>query len=174
MTSASADDRLDGQNDPDDRPSYLDYTDGELLELAHGNLQAVIAGTVGFLRATGGDPDAWVAALGEAFARGWDEPEPWTAGEFLDAIAVNLRALGAEIVSLDASGERATARTRGFPDLDLCERLGARVDDVLRYNDSLVGVAAERGVAWSWRREGDETVYTAAPAALSTGAEEPR
>lgn len=146
----------------DDRPSYLDYSDGELLELAQGNLQAVIAATSGFLRSSGGDPAGWVAALGEAFARGWDKPEPWTPGEFLDAIAVNLRALGAEIVELDATGEPVTVRTRGFPDVDLCERLGVAVDDVLRYNDTLDRVARERGVAWSWRRDGDETVYTAA------------
>lgn len=147
--------------DADDRPSYLDYTDGELLELAQGNLQAVIAATVGHLRSSGGDPSAWVRALGDAFALGWDEPEPWTPGEFLDAIAVNLRALGAEIVEIDATGEPATLRTRGFPDANLCERLEVSVDDVLRYNDSIERVARERGVGWTWRREGDVTTYAA-------------
>ena len=145
----------------DDRPSYLDYTDGELLELSQGNLQAVIAATVAYLRSTGGDPVAWVAALGDAFSLGWDEPEPWTPGEFVDAIAVNLRALGAEIVALDATGEPATLRTRGFPDHGLCERLEVLAEDVLRYNDSLVPVARERGVRWDWRRDGDETVFSA-------------
>jgi hypothetical protein len=146
----------------DDRPSYLDYSDAELLELTQGNLQAVVAATVGHLRATGAATDAWVAALGDAFSRGWDEPEPWTPGEFLDAIAVNLRALGAEIVEIDATGEPATLRTRGFPDRELCERLGVDVADVLRYNDSLDRVARERGVRWGWRRDGDDTVYSAA------------
>lgn len=149
------------QPEPDDRPSYLDYTDGELLELAQGNIQAVIAGTIGFLHGAGVDPAAWLSALGDVFALGWDEPEPWTPGEFLDAIVVNLRALGAEIVELDAKAEPVTARTRGFPDAGLCERLGVAVDDVLRYNDTLARVARERGVDWSWRRDGDETVYAA-------------
>jgi len=150
-----------GNPDAEDRPSYLDYTDGELLELNQGNIQAVISATVGYLRATGGDPDAWVAALGDAFARGWDEPEPWTPGELVDAIAVNLRALGAEIVELDATGEPATLRTRGFPDPALCERLGVPIEDVRLYNGSLDRVARERGVRWAWRRDGDETVYSA-------------
>ena len=152
------------QPEPDDghRPSYLDYSDGELLELTRGHLQAVIAATVGHLRATGGDPVAWVTALGDAFARGWDEPEPWTPDEFVDAIAVNLRALGAEIVEIDETGEPATLRTRGFPDPDLCAQLGLELGDVLRYNDTLDRVARERGVRWSWRREGNETVYVAA------------
>ena len=161
MTDTPADLPDIDQPDADDRPSYLDYTDGELLELNQGNIQAVIAATVGFLRSSGGDPEAWVAALGDAFARGWDEPEPWTPGELLDAIAVNLRALGAEIVELDATGEPATLRTRGFPDPELCERLGVPMDDVLRYNGSLDRVARERGVHWEWRRDGDETVYAA-------------
>ena len=146
----------------DDRPSYLDYSDGELLELSQGNLQAVIAATVGYLRSMGGDPDAWVSSLGDAFSLGWDEPEPWTPGEFVDAIAVNLRALGADIIEIDATGEPAILRTRGFPDQELCQRLDVEVDDVLRYNDSLVRVARERGVRWGWRRDGDDTVYSAA------------
>lgn len=145
----------------DDRPSHLDFTDAELLELAQGTLQAVIVATAGHLRATGGDVDAWVAALADAFALGWDDPEPWTPGDLLDAVAVNLRALGAEIVAMDATGETAMARTRGFPDVELCGRLGVAVEDVLRYNDAVARVAAERGVVWSWRRDGDETVYGA-------------
>lgn len=146
----------------DDHPTYLDYSDGELLELTQGNLQAVIAATVGHLRAAGSDPAAWVAALGDAFARGWDEPEAWTPGEFIDAIAINQRALGAEILEIDVTGEPATFRARGFPDTELCARLGVEVNDVLRYNDTIDRVARERGLSWSWRREGDETVYAAA------------
>lgn len=161
MTDTSPEPPDIDQPGADDRPSYLDYTDDELLELTQGNIQALIAATVSYLRASGGDPEAWVSALGDAFARGWDEPEPWTPGELLDAIAVNLRALGAEIVEIDASGEPATLRTRGFPDPALCERLGVAVDDVLLYNGSLDRVARERGVRWEWRRDGDETVYVA-------------
>jgi len=161
MTETSTSTSDSDPSPSDDLPSYLDYSDGELLELTQGNLQAVVAATVGFLRTTDGDPAAWVLALGDAFARGWDEPEPWTPGEFLDAIAVNLRALGADIVEMDATGEPALLRTRGFPDLELCERLGVEVDDVLRYNDSLDRIARERGVRWEWRRDGDQTVYSA-------------
>ena len=161
MTESFSSPKSADESTDHDRPSYLDYSDGELLELNQGNIQAVIAATVGFLRASGGDPQAWASALGDAFARGWDEPEPWTPGELVDAIAVNLRALGAEIVELDATDEPATLRTRGFPDPELCERLGVPIDDVLRYNDSLDRVARERGVRWAWRRDGEETVYAA-------------
>lgn len=161
MTPPPSDSLDAGESSDDDRPSYLDYSDGELLELTQGNLQAVLAATVGFLRSAVVDPAAWVASLGDAFSRGWDEPEPWTPAELLDAVAVNLRALGAEIVELDASDEPATLRTRGFPDPDLCARLGVDLADVLRYNDSLDRVARERGVRWAWARDGDETVYSA-------------
>ena len=74
---------------------HAEYTDAELLEQARGNAQALILGTISFLKARGVSPEDWAAALGETFSRGWGDPRPWDAGEFLDAMLTNLRAFGA-------------------------------------------------------------------------------
>ncbi|MGH2559211.1 MAG: hypothetical protein ACRDJH_09110 [Thermomicrobiales bacterium] len=133
----------------------------ELLEQAQSNAQAAIIATVAFLRAEGIPLARWTESLGRTFARGWDEPQPWEAGEFMEAMLINLRSLGATIGTTDLGDEHAEATTTGFPDADLCALFGVEVDQVARFNDATAVFARDRGLAWTWTLDGETTRYTA-------------
>ncbi|MGH2533070.1 MAG: hypothetical protein ACRDJW_12295 [Thermomicrobiales bacterium] len=133
----------------------------ELLEQAQSNAQAAIIATVAFLQEEGIPLARWTESLGRAFALGWDEPRPWEAGEFLEAMLINLGSLGARIVTSDLGIDHAEATTTGFPDADLCALFGVEVNQVARFNDATVVFARDRGLAWEWTLDGDETCYTA-------------
>ena len=129
---------------------HEEYSEGELLEQARGNAQALILATIAFLDARGIAPEEWAAAIGETFGRGWGEPRPWDAGEFLDAMLTNLRALGANVVEVEFGVERATATTTGFPDPELCALLGVSPERAAIVHDAAAVIAAPRGLRWTW------------------------
>jgi hypothetical protein len=133
----------------------------ELLEQAQSNAQAAIIATVAFLRDEGISLDRWADSLGRTFARGWDEPQPWEAGEFMEAMLINLRSLGATIIASDLGTDHAEATTTGFPDADLCALFGVASDQVARFNDATTVFARDRGLTWAWTLDGEVTRYTA-------------
>jgi hypothetical protein len=137
---------------------HADYTDAELLEQAQANAQALLLATVAFLETRAIPPGEWATAVGATLSRGWGEPRPWDAGEFLDAMLTNLRALGAQVIAASLGVERATAVTARFPDLQLCELLGVDPAAADAIYEAIVAIAAPRGIDWSWQRAGDGTV----------------
>lgn len=134
---------------------HADYTDAELLEQARGNAQALILATVAFLEQRGIPTSDWAAAIGETFAAGWSEVRPWDAGEFLDAMLTNLRALGAEVTAVELDVDRAEAAIAGFPDPALCALFGVDPARAAVLHDAAAAIAAPRGLLWSWRFGGD-------------------
>src|SRR5262245_18283797 len=143
----------------DDLPSYAEETTEDLLEQARSNAQATIIATIAFLDERGVPVAEWTAALGRAFGRAWDEPEPWEAGEFLDAMLTNLRSLGARVVYADLTPDRAEATITGFPDPDLCALFGVAPSRVAAFNDVASSLARDRSLVWEWSRAGEETFY---------------
>ncbi len=129
---------------------HAEYSDGELLEQARANAQALILATIAFLDGQGISPGEWAAAIGETFSSGWGEPRPWDAGEFLDAMLTNLRALGAEVGAVELGVDRATATTSGFPDRELCALFEVAPEQVALFHEAAVAIAAPRGLRWSW------------------------
>ena len=140
-------------------PSYAEDTAEELLDQARSNAQATIIATIAFLEERGIPVADWTAALGRAFGRAWEEPEPWEAGEFLDAMLTNFRALGARVVYADLTPGRAEATTTGFPDPELCTLFDVSPARVAAFNDVPVSLASDRSLIWGWTRQGDETFY---------------
>lgn len=136
-----------------------DYQGGELLEQAQSNAQALVIATAAFLAERGVALDAWAAALGERFGRAWDEPRPWDAGEFLDAMLTNYRALGATVVTVELGVDRAEATTTGFPDPDLCALFAVDPALAAHFNDGPAAIAGPRGLRWTWTLDGAETRY---------------
>jgi hypothetical protein len=129
---------------------HADYSESELLEQARGNGQALILATIAFLDERGIAPEEWAAAIGETFGRGWGEPRPWDAGEFLDAMLTNLRALGAEVIEVELGVERATAATTGFPDLELCTLFRIAPARAVLFHEAVRAIAGPRGLHWTW------------------------
>jgi hypothetical protein len=136
---------------------HADYTDAELLEQARNNAQALILATVAFLEKRGIPPSEWAMAIGATFAAGWGEPRPWDAGEFLDAMLTNLRALGAEVIEVELGVERAEATVTGFPDPALCDLFGVDPRRAAVIHDAAAAIAASRGLTWTWQM-GEEGV----------------
>lgn len=136
-----------------------EYAVAELLEQAQSNAQATVIATAAFLNERGLAIDDWTEAVGRRFAIGWDEPRPWDAGEFLDAMLTNFRSLGATILSVDLGPERAEATATGFPDPDLCALFNVAPALAARFNDATAVIARDRGLAWSWTLDGDRTHY---------------
>ena len=134
---------------------HAEYSDAELLEQARGNAQAVILATVAFLEERGIPPGEWAAAIGGTFAHGWGDPRPWDAGEFLDAILTNLRALGAEVKGADLGVDHAQATITGFPDPELCALFEVDPAHAVVFHDAAAAIAAPRGLRWTWKMEPD-------------------
>lgn len=134
-----------------------DYAAHELLEQAQANAQALVIATTKFLDEKGVPLDAWTGAIGCVFAQGWGEPRPWDAGEFLDAMLTNYRALGAVVASVELAEDRAEAVMTGFPDPDLCAVFGVEHGLAARFNDAPAPIARDRSLAWSWRLDGAQT-----------------
>ena len=149
---------MTGSDDFSIEHGHRDYTYSELLEQAQRNAQALILATISFVEARGIPPGEWAEAVGRSLSRGWGEPRPWDAGEFLDAMLTNLRALGAEVIDASLTVERATATTAGFPDRELCEVLGVDPASADVMFDAIVAIAAPRGIDWTWQRGADGTV----------------
>jgi hypothetical protein len=132
---------------------HAEYSDAELLEQARGNAQALILATVAFLQERGIPPEEWAAAIGDTFTRGWGDPRPWDAGEFLDAMLTNLRALGAEVTQADLGVDHAGATTTGFPDPALCALFGVDPSHAAVFHSAATAIAAPRGLRWTWQTE---------------------
>lgn len=143
----------------DDQHGYADYTAAELLEQAQANAQAMIMGTALFLHQKGIPLEEWASALGATFALAWDDERDWEAGEFMDAMLTNLRALGATVLTAELGIDRAEASTMGFPDPQLSELFS--IDPALsaKFNDAARTLAVKVGLVWEWKRERDRIRY---------------
>jgi hypothetical protein len=157
----------DNLEDLDDSEGFGEETTEALLEQAQQNAQAMILGTISLLHDLGVVPEAWADGLGERFSAAWGDEEPWEAGEFLDAMLSNYRALGAEIVASEMGAERATATLEGFPDEELCEVFMVDPADAHVFHRVAAEIARRRGLTWTW--EVDEGVVTLMVDALGDG-----
>ncbi|GIW03690.1 MAG: hypothetical protein KatS3mg059_0310 [Thermomicrobiales bacterium] len=139
-----------------DTRTWSDDTPEELLEQAQANAQAIVLATLAFLQARRIPLESWAAAVGETLSQAWDEPEPWEAGEFLDAMLTNFRSLGATVVSTEFSEDQATATLAGFPDPHLCDVLGVEPAVAAHIYDLAAPIASARGLQWTWTQAGDQ------------------
>jgi hypothetical protein len=135
---------------------HEDYDEGELLEQARANAQALLLGTAAFLRDAGIPLEQWAASLGERFGLGWGEPRPWDAAEFLDMMLTNYRALGAEVLLARLDVDRAEATLGPFPDPAICAAFGLPDDAADAFHDAPSAIAAARGLDWRWVRDGED------------------
>lgn len=133
---------------------HAEYGPLELLEQAQANAQAVLLGTVAFLRDQKIDAALWAAALGASFGQGWGPPRPWDAAEFLDAMLTNYRALGAAVLTTRLGADSAEATLGPFPDPDLCALVGVAPTAADIFHNAPAEIATPRGLRWRWVRDG--------------------
>ena len=138
---------------------HQEYSEAELLEQARENAQALILATIAFLDDRGIAPETWARAIGETFGRGWGEPRPWDAGEFLDAMLTNLRAFGAEVIEVELGVDRAMASTTGFPDPNLSAMFGVDLARAALFHHAAGAIASPRGLRWTWNSGADGVTH---------------
>jgi hypothetical protein len=143
-------------NEPQPAAGYEGDSVEDLLEQAQSNAQATIIATVGFLLERQIPVTDWASFLGKSFGLAWDEPSPWEAGEFLDAMLTNFRSLGGEIGEATLEADRAQAIVTGFPDSELCALFGVPAEAVAKYCSVPARIAESRSLTWSWSRNDDE------------------
>jgi hypothetical protein len=151
LTAQSAPD--EERDDETGSHGFADYTCDELLEQAQLNAQAALLATASFLQSRGIPLEEWGSALGKTFSAGWDDPRPWEAGEFLDALLTNLRSLGANVQSCELGYETAEAVITDFPRAELCEMFGFEPDLLHHYLIANVDMASARGIELDWKFE---------------------
>jgi hypothetical protein len=156
-----------------DTRTWSDDTPEELLEQAQANAQAIVLATLAFLQSLDIPLASWAAAVGETLSRAWDEPEPWEAGEFLDAMLTNFRSLGATVVSAEFGEDQATATLASFPDPDLCALLGVEPAVAAHIYDLAAPIASARGLHWIWTRAEDQVQITVRRASLPEAQTQP-
>jgi hypothetical protein len=148
-------------DEQDEQPTgYDEDSTEELLEQSQSNGQATIIATIAFLTERKIPIADWTASLGRTFGLAWDEPEPWDAGEFLDAMLTNFRSLGATILTSTLEPDHADATATGFPDPELCAIFNVDPALVAAFNDIPASLAADRSLTWEWFRTGEETRYS--------------
>jgi len=147
---------------------YADYTTEELLEQARANAQAALIATISFLKQQGVPVEAWTESIGHTFARGWEAAEGWDdAGEFLDSMLTNLRAMGANVLEANLKNGKAEAVIEGFPDADLCALFDADPAVVAKFHDASAVIARDLGLLWDWTlgEDGRTRITVEVPAA---------
>lgn len=150
------DDRLDQDQDVF-TPTHDEYDDAELLEQGQANAQALIIATVAYLQEQGISLEDWSAGIGRRFTAAWGAPEPWAAGEFLDAMLTNLRSLGAVVEWADLDDVTvASAMLSNLFDEEQCLLFGTSRNDALHYLNATREIAAMRGLVWEWQSDGDD------------------
>ena len=150
----------EGSDEQEEHHGYAEYTAEELLEQAQLDAQATIMATALFLHQKGISLDEWTSFLGKTFALAWNDSDSWEAGEFMDAMLTNQRALGATVVSAQLGIDHAEAVTTGFPDPELSELFSIDPALTVRYNDAAKALAAKVGLTWEWKRERNRIRYT--------------
>ncbi|MGD9711626.1 MAG: hypothetical protein AB7V46_06105 [Thermomicrobiales bacterium] len=136
------------------KPTYENDTCEELLDLSRANGQALILATAAFLQESDVPIEAWAHYLGRVFASSWDPLLELSAGDFLDAMLTNYRALGADVLSARLGEDVAEATITGFPkrELGLELRLESSLADSYFHVPS--ALAADHGLQWSWSVDG--------------------
>ncbi len=140
--------------DGDGIREFDEYSNEELLEQARANAQAALIATIRFLQQQGIAVDKWTESIGHTFAKVWEAAEGWDdAGEFLDSMLTNLRAIGANVVEADLAKGKSQAVIEGFPDPDLCALFEVDPATVAKFHDASAAIATDLGLVWKWNLE---------------------
>lgn len=137
------------------QPTYDTDSAEQLLDLARANAQAVVIATASFLEESGVPVEAWAHHLGRIFGGSWDRSLRLSAGEFLDAMLINYRAMGADVLNADLGAEAAEATISGLPKRELGLELRTDTSPALAWFHVPESLAADQGLHWSWSVEGD-------------------
>ncbi|GEM_PF-2165829 len=106
---------------------------GMLLDGAQMSLSSFLAGTMGFLKAHDIPIEDWVSYMGEQFEDSWGGLEGEGADKIMQhLLALQIRPLGAEVVSSSLTPEKAEVTMDPLPSRGVLEKFGTTPRELLR------------------------------------------
>jgi hypothetical protein len=133
---------------------YSEWTNDELWQQEQMNFAAHMAVMFTYLQKHGLSVDDFVRYTADEVISGWKD-EVKTVADMMNAVLVNVRANGGEI--LDASFEsdtRASATVTYLLNEELMSTLSSPVEVTSKFWDKLIPIAAASGMRFEWERLG--------------------
>ncbi|MBA2285670.1 MAG: hypothetical protein H0W02_09315 [Ktedonobacteraceae bacterium] len=132
------------------------FTPEQLFTQAQGNSTALMLATTVYFQQRGLPLEDLVASLGSQFARDW---EPMGAHEFLEAVALNMVAVGATLQTLTGDEFEALAVITDWPPVDALEFFRLSVQDVEVWADIFKPIAASLDLQFERYYDGNTITY---------------
>jgi hypothetical protein len=136
------------------------FTTEQVLRQAQGNVNAVVLGTIAYLKDRHQSPDDWFASLGERFAPSWESLKDQGAKEVARMAAFNLVSFGGTLRSLSGDESKAEAVIEGWPSSERLEAFHITQSDADVIWGGFGPIGTSLGLRFQWQREGDAVKIT--------------
>ncbi len=136
------------------------FTTEQVLQQAQGNVNAVLLGTIAYLKDHHQSPDDWSASLGQRFAPSWESLKGHGAKEVARMAAFNLVSFGGTLRSLSGDESRAEAVIDGWPSSEWLESFYITLSDADAMWGAFEPIGTYLGLRFHWQREGNAVKIT--------------
>ncbi len=144
----------------------LEFSEAEITRQALVHSSALTYLMVAYARACGQTPEHAADFAGRIFAKGWARHSDKDALGIARSIALIIVCIGGEIVSITGDGLEAEVRASGVVTEEDARFFGITRSEADRFCNVFVPMSAELGYAFSWRRDGNDLIYTLRRAAF--------
>ena len=138
----------------------LEFTEAEITRQALVHSSALTYLMVAYARDCGQSPEHVAEFAGRVFTKGWARHVDQDALGIVRSIALILVSIGGEIVSLAGDGLEAEVRASGVVTEEEASFFGITRDEADRFCNVFVPMAASLGYVFTWRRVGNDLIYT--------------
>jgi hypothetical protein len=139
--------------------SYPEWTNDELWLHEQMNFAAHMAVTFTYLQKHGLSVDDFVRYTANEVIGAWKD-EVKTVADRMNAILVNVRANGGEILDASAEGEtRATATVTCLLNEELMSALSSPVEVTSKFWDKFIPISAALGMRFKWDPSGERRYH---------------
>jgi len=144
----------------------LAFTEADITRQALVHSSALTYLMVAYARECGQSPEHVAEFAGRVFTKGWARHVDQDALGIIRSIALILVSIGGEIVSLTGDSLEAEVRASGVVTEEEASFFGITRDEADRFCNVFVPMAASLGYVFTWRRAGNDLVYTVRRAAF--------
>ena len=143
-----------------DSTDQLTYADADITRQALVHSSAMAYLMVAYARECGRSPEHAADFAGRLLAKEWARFVGEDAQAIARHIGLILICIGGEIEAITGDGRHAEIRASGVLTDEDARFFGISRDEADRFCDVFVPMTAALGFAFSWRRVGDELIFT--------------
>ena len=136
------------------------FTSEEICEQAKGNVGALSLLLLAYARDRGQPLDEAAQFCGRVFAPGWDEVPARDARTAVRWAALNMVSGGGELRRLEGDARHAEAAVGRWPLEEDLAFFGLSQQEADEFYALFTPIAERLGLAYTWRRDGDEVTMT--------------